>query len=66
MKGYTYTKVWEIDRKLVVAPTIEEAIALYKTYMGKEYHDEPKNIWAVGSSDCVCRNYDAIIKDNEQ
>lgn len=64
MNGYTVTRVWEIDSKLVVAPTIEEAIALYKTYMGKEYHDEPKNIWAVGNSD-VCRNYDAIIKDNE-
>lgn len=63
MKGYTYIKVWEIDSKLVVATTIEDAIALYKTYMGKEYHDEPKNIWAVGNSDCVCRNYDAIIKE---
>lgn len=65
MKGYSYTKVWEIDYKLVVATTIEEAIALYKTYMGKEYHDEPKNIFAVGNSDCVCRNYDAIIKEEK-
>lgn len=65
MKGYSYTKVWEIDHKLVVATTIEEAIALYKTYMGKEYHDEPKNIWAVGNSDCVCRNYDAIVKEEK-
>ena len=65
MKGYSYTKVWEIDHNLVVATTIEEAIALYKTYMGKDYHDEPKNIWAVGNSDCVCRKYDAIVKEEK-
>lgn len=65
MKGYTYTKVWEIDSKLVVATTIEDAIALYKTYMGKEYLDEPKSILAVSNSNCICKNYDAIIKDNE-
>ena len=65
MKGYTYTKVWEIDSKLVVATTIEDAIALYKTYMGKEYHDEPKIIRAVGNSEGVCRNYDAIIKEEK-
>ena len=65
MKGYSYTKVWEIDHKLVVATTIEEAIALYKTYMGKEYHDEPKNIYAVGNSDCVCRSYNAIVKEEK-
>lgn len=64
MNGYKFTRVWEIDGHLVVAPTIEEAIELYRSYMGKEYHDEPKNIWAVGNSD-VCRNYDAIIKEEK-
>lgn len=65
MKGYSYTKVWEIDGRLVVAPTAEEAIALYKTYMGKDYLDEPKSILAVGNSDFICKSYNAIIKEEK-
>ena len=63
MNGWTITKVWEIDEHLIVAPTIEEAIALFKTYMGKDYRDEPKNITAIGNSSCCCRSYSAIIKE---
>lgn len=55
MNGWTITKVWEIDEHLIVAPTIEDAISLFKTYMGKDYRDEPKNI--------TCRSYSAIIKE---
>ena len=65
MKGYSYTKVWEIDGRLVVAPTVEEAIALYKTHMGKDYLDEPKSILAVGNSDFICKSYNAIIKEEK-
>ena len=65
MNGYRYTRVWEIDRHLIVADTIEDAIALYKQYMGKDYHDEPKSISAVHVSSCLisqCEYY-AIIKE---
>ena len=63
MNGWTITKVWEIDEHLVVAPTIEDAISLFKTYMGKDYRDEPSSITAVGNSAYCCRNYSAIIKE---
>ncbi len=62
MNGWTVTKVWEIDGHLVVAPTIEDAIALFKTYMGKDYRDEPKNITAIGNSASCSWSYSAIIK----
>ena len=62
MNGCAVIRVWEIDEHLVVAPTIEDAIALFKTYMGKDYRDEPKNITAIGNSSC-CKNYFAIIKE---
>jgi len=57
MNGWTITKVWDIDGKLYVAPTIEDAIALYKLFVG----DEPRNIKAVGGSSCVI-DYAAVIK----
>lgn len=65
MNGYKYTRVWEIDRRLVVAPTAQEAIELYKNFMGKEYLDEPKSILAVGNSDFICKSYDAIVKEEK-
>lgn len=66
MNGYTVTRVWEIDGRLVVAPTVEEAIELYRTYMGKEYLDGPKRIQAVGATDrCIRPDYDAIIKEEK-
>lgn len=63
MNGWTYTRVWQIDHKLVVAKTIEEAIALFKTYMGKEYTDEPRNVRAIGSDNYIVE-YDALIKED--
>ena len=63
MNGWTITRVWEIDEHLVVAPTIEDAISLFKTYMGKDYRDEPKNITAIGNSACYFKNYSAIIRE---
>jgi len=63
MNGWTVTRVWEIDEHLIVAPTIEEAIALFKTYMGKDYRDEPNRITAISNSVCCGRSYTALIKE---
>jgi hypothetical protein len=64
MNGWTVTRVWEIDEHLIVAPTIEEAVALFKTYMGKDYRDEPRNITAISNSVCCGRSYTALISEN--
>ena len=58
MNGWALTKVWDIDGKLYVAPTIEYAIALYKLFVG----DEPREIKAVRGSSYVI-DYTAIIKE---
>lgn len=63
MNGYTYIRVWQVDHKLVVAKTIEDAIALFKTYMGKDYRDGPRNVRAIGSDNYIAE-YDALIKEN--
>lgn len=63
MNGWKLIRVWQIDNKLVVANTIEDAIATYKTYMGKDYCDEPTQIFAIGA-DTLLRDYDAIIKED--
>ena len=62
MNGWALTKVWEIDGHLVVAPTIEEAIALFKTYMGKDYKGEPKRVSMVTPSGYISEC--AIIKED--
>lgn len=62
MNGWTLTRVWQVDNTLVVAKTIEEAIALFKTYMGKELTGEPKNIRAIGSDNYIA-DYNALIKE---
>lgn len=64
MNGWTLTRVWQVDHKLVVAPTIEDAIALFKVYMGKDYRGEPYEVRAIRTSDCL-GNYDAIIKESD-
>lgn len=62
MNEWTLIRIWQIDHKLVVAKTIEDAIALFKIYMGKDYRDEPKNIVAIGT-DALLRDYNALIKE---
>ena len=62
MNGYTLTRVWQVDHKLVVAKTIEDAIALFKTYMGEDFISEPKNVRAIGSDNYLV-DYDALIKE---
>lgn len=62
MNGWKFTRVWRIDNKLVVADTVEDATATYKTYMGKNC-DEPTLIIAIGT-DTLLKDYDAIIKED--
>lgn len=66
MNRWTVTRVWEIDEHLIVAPTVEEAIALFKTYMGKDYRGEPSHIVAVSNSVCFGKSYTALIKEEEK
>lgn len=63
MNGWTLTRVWQVDHKLVVANSIEEAIELYKSYVGEQYGDTIRVIKAVGT-DTTISEYDAIVKDN--
>ena len=63
MNGWTLTRVWQVNNKLVVAETIEDAIVLFKTYMGKDLLGEPKNVKAIGSDNCMA-DYDALIKED--
>lgn len=65
MKGWTLTRVWRVGHKLVVAPTSEEAIALFKTYMGKDYRDEPDSLVAI-FADTLPRDFQAIIKEEKE
>lgn len=65
MNGWTLTKVWQVDHKLVVADTITEAVALFKAYMGKDYHDEPGEIRCIGT-DTALRDRAALIKEEQK
>ena len=62
MNGWTLTRVWQVDHELVVAKTIEEAIELFKTHMGNDLMDEPKNVRAIGTDNYIA-DYDALIKE---
>ena len=63
MDGQTLTKVWQVENKLIVAETIEDAIALFKIYKGKNFIDEPKNVRAIGSDNYIV-DYEALIKED--
>ena len=39
-----------------------DAVALFKTYMGEDYKDEPRNVRAIGSDNYIFE-YDALIKE---
>lgn len=62
MNGWTLTRVWQVDHTLVVAKTIEDAIALFKAYMGEDLIGEPRNVRAIGSDNYLV-DYDALIKE---
>lgn len=64
MNGWTLTRVWQVDHKLVVAKTIEEAVALFKAYMDKDLiGGEPSKVRAIGSDNYIM-DYDALIKES--
>lgn len=61
---YKYTRIWRIEHKLVVANTIEEAIALYKTWaktVEKVKSTDITAIKAIGDNQ-IPENYDVLIK----
>lgn len=60
MKGWRFTKVWQVDHKLVVADTINEAVEIFKAYMGKDYLDEPVEIKRIGT-DTAISDRDVLI-----
>lgn len=63
MNGWTLTKVWQVDHKLVVANTINEAVELFKAYM--ENNDEPSEVKSIGTSNALC-DHNALIKEAEK
>lgn len=62
--GYTYTRIWRVEHKLVVADTIEEAVEIYKTWaesIGDLMTTDITTIKAVGDNQ-IPEEFDAIIK----
>lgn len=55
MNGYTLTKVWNINGRLVIGKTIEDALKVWRTYMRK--NEDPKSIIN------ICTNYDALMEE---
>lgn len=64
MNGWTLTRVWQVDHKLVVANTITEAVELFKKYMGKDYNDEPYEVRAISTANALS-DYNALIREEE-
>lgn len=65
MNGWTITRVWQVDHKLVVADTVNEAVDLFKAYMGEDFHDEPNEIRCISTSSAPC-DRGAIIKEEKK
>jgi len=63
MDGWKLTKVWQVDHKLVIADTINEAVELFKAYMGND--DEPLSIQAI-STNMALSDYNALIKEDDE
>lgn len=63
MNGWRLTKVWQVDHKLVIADTINEAVELFKAYMGND--DEPLSIQAI-STNMALSDYNALIKEDNE
>ena len=61
---YTYTRIWRIEHKLVIADTIEEAIEVYKTWsesMGNLMSTDITTIKAIGDNQ-IPEDFNALIK----
>lgn len=63
MNGWRFTKVWQVDHKLVIADTVDEAVELFKAYMGKDYSDEPYEIRRIGTNTAMC-DHNALINED--
>ena len=59
--NWRHTHVWEINRQLVVADTVEEAISIYRMYSEKGILSEPVTIQQIGNSDAIGKDYSAIM-----
>lgn len=62
---YTYTRLWRINHKLIVADTIEDAIILYKAWSENTHYeiDDITKIQAIGDFQ-IPEDFDVLIKDN--
>ena len=62
---YTYTRLWRINHKLIIADTIEDAIILYKAWSENTHYevDDITRIQAIGDSQ-IPETFDVLIKDN--
>ena len=61
---YTYTRIWRIEHKLVIADTIEEAIEVYKTWaesVGDVIPTDITTIKAIGDNQ-IPEDFNALIK----
>jgi hypothetical protein len=61
---YTYTRIWQVEHKLVIADTIEEAIEVYKTWaesISDLMTTDITTIKAIGDNQ-IPESFDAIIK----
>ena len=63
MNGWRLTMVWQVDHKLVVADTIQEAVELFKSYMGKDYNAEPLSVRAI-STDSALSDFCVLTKED--
>ena len=61
---YKYTRIWKINRKLIISDTIEEAIKLYKLWAidFDNYPTDIINVKAVGDNQ-IPEDYDVLILD---
>ena len=59
---WSCTHIWEIDGRLVVVDTIEKAIEIFKAFRDNNHSEGPKEVHMIGNSDCVCKNYSALIE----
>lgn len=60
----TYTRIWRVEHKLVVADTIEDAIEVYKLWAESVDNVIPTDITtikAIGDNQ-IPENFDALIK----
>ncbi len=58
---WTYTYVWEIDGRLVIADTVEDAVKLFRAYLAEEDY-QPYNIQQVGTSEILNKKHFALIE----